>query len=392
MMSKFKSWVGIASVSLGFSLVGCGGQQAADMSGYSPRPTDTTNNVVSSGTSLGAVTLGSKFLPVLGKPAFITGMVVSSFTGQADRELGKNPLLPKEEVAYNPKTVAAALQDISGVGCNAIHIVVFDKLDGLKLDSNGLVSGLDDAFLKNLSDLLSKAETSKIQVYVSFYGGWNTQTTIKNPLTDKDARAAYLKFAVTPLTNKLKGRPSVLAIDVNNEIESSIAGKEGNLTDKGITWDQARDFIKATTNVIKSVDPARLVTCSSADHTWLNLKSGKFSKLGLDFYDFHYFDDKAAFPAVKDLRLDRPVIIGECGQKSTKADNDVQAKADVAFLTNSLQQGYAGALISEYTKDADNIQSVFDKEGKHRPVFAQVQTFVANLQMMGAASGVAASK
>ena len=391
-MIKFKSWVGFASVSLGFSLVGCGGQQAADMSGYSPRPTDTTNNVVSTGASLGAATLGSKLLPMQGKPAFITGMMVSSFTGQADRELGKNPLLPKEEVAYNPKTVAAALQDISGVGCNAIHIVVFDKLNGLKLDSNGLVSGLDDAFQKNLSDLLSKAEASKVQVYISLYGAWNTQTSIKNPLTDNAARAAYLKFAVTPLTNKLKGRPSVLAIDVNNEIESNISGKEGNLTDKGVTWDQARDFIKATTNVVKSVDPSRLVTCSSADHTWLNLKAGKFSKLGLDFYDFHIFDDKGTLAPVKELRLDRPVIIGECGQKSSKADSDLQAKVDVAFLTNSLQQGYGGALISDYSKDSENALAVFDKDGKHRPVVGQVQTFVANLSMMGAASGVAASK
>ena len=391
-MSKFKSWVGIAGVSLGFSLVGCGGQQAADMSGYSPRPPDTTNNVVPTSTSLGAATLGSRFLPLQGKPAFVTGMVVSSFTGQPDRELGKNPLLPKEDVGYSPKTVAGALQDISGLGCNGVHIVLFDKLDGLKLDSNGLVSGLDDTFVKNVSDLLSKAETSKVQVYVSLYGGWNSQTTVKNPLTDKDARAAYLKFAVTPLANKLKGRSSVLAIDVNDGMESSIAGKEGNLSDKGITWDQARDFIKATTNVIKSVDPSRLVTCSSTDHTWLNLKAGKFSKLGLDFYDFHIFDDKGTLTPVKDLRLDRPVIIGACGQKSLKADNDVQAKADVAFLTNALQQGYAGALISEYSRDPDNVQGVFDKEGKHRPVLTQIQTFVANLSMMGSTNGVAASK
>ena len=95
---------------------------------------------------------------------------------------------------------------------------------------------------------------------------------------------------------------------------------------------------------------------------------------------------------MKDLRLDRPVIIGACGQKSLKADNDVQAKADVAFLTNALQQGYAGALISEYSRDPDNVQGVFDKEGKHRPVLTQIQTFVANLSMMGSTNGVAASK
>jgi len=333
------------------------------------------------GTSFGAATLGSKLIPVQGKPAFVVGMNVSTFTGQPSHELGKNQFEPTAEVAYNPKAVAAGLQDIAVAGCNVVRIRLFDKLDGLTFDSSGLVSGLDETYMKNLSDMLGKAEPNKLQVYVCLAPVWSGTTSVKNPITDTNARTAYLKKAVIPLMAKLKGRSEVFALDVANEIESEIAGKQGNVTDKGATWDQAREFLKATVDVIKSVDPQRLVSCGSGLHGWQNVKAGKFSKLGLDFYDYHVYDDAGNLPAAKELHVDRPILIGACAQISKKADNDLQAKSDLAFLSNAQKQGYAGALLSEYGKDPESFVTLLDMDGKHRPVYAQIQSFVASLAM-----------
>lgn len=373
--------VGGAFSALGLVLAGCGGSQAQDMSGYNTRSMDTSSNAVTSGTSFGAATLGSKMLPLSGKPGFIVGINVPSFTGQPSHELGKNSLEPNAEVSYNSKLVGSALQDIAIAGCNAVKINLFQKLDGLTFDSSGLVSGMDDTYLKNLSDLLSKAEPNKLQMYLCLSPDWSAAPSIKSPLTDPAARTAYFKKALGPLVGKLKGRANIVALEVVDEVESAVSGKDGNSTDKGITWDQARDFIKAASDIVKSVDPQRLVTASSGLHGWQNVQSGKFGKLGLDFYDFHVFDDAGNLPPVKDLKLDRPVLVGSCGQSSKKTDNDIQAKADLAFLTNAQKLGYAGALLSDYDKDSGNIQSVFDKDGKHRPVYAQIQSFAATLAM-----------
>ena len=203
--------------------------------------------------------------------------------------------------------------------------------------------------------------------------------TAKDPVLDTNARNAFYKKAIVPLVVKLKGRSGVFAIDAFNEIESEVAGKDGNSTDKGATWDQARAYIKSAVETIKSVDPQRLVSSSSGLHGWDNVKAGKFSKLNLDFYDFHVYDDKGILPAAKDLRVDRPVLVGSCGQSSKKEDNDVQAKADVWFLESALKQGYAGALVSEYGKSTENALSLLDKDGKHRPILTQFQSFVASL-------------
>jgi len=379
-MSASKKFVGPVIAALGVSIVGCGGTQTGDMSGYNTGSRTLDTSTVSPATSLSAATLGSKLLPLIaGKPGFVAGLNVASFGSQPDSELGKNPLLPNAEVSYNSKLVNSAFQDMASIGSNVVRIRLFQKLDGLKLDSNGLVTGLDDTFQKNLTDLLDKAENSKLQLYVCISNSWSEFMTAKDPVLDTNARNAFYKKAIVPLVVKLKGRSGVFAIDAFNEIESEVAGKDGNSTDQGATWDQARAYIKSAVETIKSVDPQRLVSSSSGLHGWDNVKAGKFSKLNLDFYDFHVYDDKGILPAAKDLRVDRPVLVGSCGQSSKKEDNDVQAKADVWFLESALKQGYAGALVSEYGKSTENALSLLDKDGKHRPILTQFQSFVASL-------------
>ncbi len=379
-MSGSKRTVQTAYLGFGLILAGCGGTQTGDMTGYNSGSRSLDSNMVSSANSFGAATLGSKLLPLAaGKTAFVTGINISSFGGATDREFGKNPFSPESEVSYNSKQVGTTLSDLSGIGGNVVRIRLFQKFNGLKVDSAGMVSGLDETFLKNLSDLLDKAENSKVQVYVSLGDPWSESQSVKNPVSDINARNNYLKKAITPLAGKLKGRPSVFAIDVFNEIEGEVAGKEGNLSDKGVNWDQARGFLKATVDVIKSVDPQRLVSAGSGKHGWSNVRSGKFAKLGLDFYDVHVFDDKGVLPPIKDLKVDRPVLIGACGQESKKSDPELQAKADLGFLDSAQKQGYAGAILSEVGNGIDNPLNLLDKDGKHKPVLVQFQTFVTTL-------------
>ena len=359
------------------------------MSGYNSRSMDGPASQVSSGTSFGAATLGAKLIPLQGKPSFVLGVNVPSFGGQVGREFGKNALLPDSEVSYNAKQVNTNLHDISSSGFNVVRLRLFSKLDGLKVDAAGLVTGVDEALYKNVSDLLSKAENSKVQIYVCLSGPWSGTAGVKNPLMDVAARTAYLKKAVTPLIGKLKGRPSVFAVSISDGIETEIAGKDGNSTKVGATWDQARDFVKANLDIIKSVDPQRLISCGSALHGWQNVKAGKLSRLGLDFYDFQVLDDKGILPPFKEIKVDRPALIGSCGQDSKKSDNAVQSKAIMTLLGNAEKLGYAGAILSEYSKDADNPLGLLDKDGKHRPVFADLQSFSATLAMNATTAPIA---
>ncbi len=382
-MKSTKSYAGIAILSSGFLLTGCGGSQATDMTGYASQP-NSFNQPLSTATSMSASTLGAKLLPIQGKPTFIAGTELSSVSGTPDHEFGRASASSTDS-AYSPKGVTSALQDVAGFGVNVVRLTAFKHLDGLKLDANGVVTGLDDVFVKNLTDLVGKAESSKLQIYLTLSSPWQGSPA-KNPITDTAARTAFLKNAVSPLMAKLRGRASVMAVGILGQVEAEVAGKDGNGTDKGATWEQARDYIKSCTDFIKSVDSSRLVTAGSGLHGAQNLKAGKLSRLGLDFYDFQTYDDSGLLPSVKELRVDRPVILGACGPKSTKVDGDLQAKADVAFLTNAVQQGYAGAFVGDYSKDSANPMALLDKDGKHRPVCAQLQTFVANLPMMSSAS------
>lgn len=382
-----KGFAGLVSVA-GLLLAGCGGQAAQDPSGYNPNSLNNSTNPVSSAASYGAATLGVKLIPLQGKPSFVVGMDVSSFSGMPERDFGKNPLAPNAEVWYSTKAVTTALSDISSAGCNSVRVALFSKLDGLTLDGNGLVTGLDDTFKKNFSEFLAKAEAANVQVYVSLGEPWNEISAVKDPITQADARTAFLKKAVVPLVGNLKGRSCILGLDLVDNIEAEIAGKDGNGTKSGVTWDQAQAYIKAVIQIVKSVDPQRLVSCGAGMHGLDNLRAGRYSKLGLDFYDVHVNDDKGNVPPAKDLKVNRPVLIGSCGQESKKTDDKVQATAIAGFLANASKLGYAGAMLSDYSRDARNPQSLLDKDGKHRPVFAELAKFAAN-QAMSATSSTA---
>ena len=309
------------TLGVGISLVGCGGTQTTDMSGFNSagsRYGDNSN--VSTATSYGAATLGSKFLPLSGgKYSFVAGINLPTLTGQALAEFDKKPV-------YSSKSISGSLEDIATTGANVVRVALFHNLYGLKFDANGLTTGLDDGFLKDLSDLLDKAEANKMQVYVTVLDQWNDSATAKSPLTNVQARDAFFKKVLAPITSNLKGRTSVMALDMFSEIEKQVAGKEGNGTDKGLSWDQARSFLKSELDAIKAVDPARLVTASSGLHNWENIRDGRFSKLNLDFYDFHIYDDKGTLPPAKDLKTDRTILIGACGPTSKSTDVEAQTK------------------------------------------------------------------
>ena len=372
------------TLAAGISLVGCGGTQTTDMSGYNT-PTGSRygdNSMVSSATSYGASTLGTKFLPLSGgRYAFVAGITLPAVTGQTSTEFEKKP-------AYASKTVGTSMQDISSLGANVIRVNLFHSLYGLKFDNSGIVTGMDETFLKDLSDLLDKAEANKMQVYITVLDQWIDAPNAKSPLLSIPARDAFFKKVIAPLAANLKGRTSVFAVDAYSEIENQVAGKEGNGSDKGLTWDQARNFLKSEIEAIKAVDPQRMVTASSGLHGWENVKDGKFSKLGLDFYDIHVFDDKGALPAAKDLKTDRTILVGACGPSVKNTDPDTQSKADEAFMDSAYRQGYAGLLLSEYDRNPKSALSLLDKDGKHKPALSQFQTFVASLQNSASAPKV----
>ncbi|PKQ27700.1 MAG: hypothetical protein CVT63_06595 [Candidatus Anoxymicrobium japonicum] len=283
--------------------------------------------------------------------------------GQYGHDIGTNFLF-NWGCSYNHSHMQKYFQDMRKMNLNIVRIWLFENLEGLKFDSGDNVSGLDATLITNLRDTIAIAKANNIQLYLTLLNGCDVNSfefplsadhqTLRNRLIniiqDPGKRATYLNNAVGPLAAAFKGESQIYAFDVINECEGAVTGADGNIIGPGVSWDTMRSFILGTVTKIKSADATRQVTSTSGWHDWNNVMNGKFSGLGLDFYDFHVYDSAGYIPEYSTLNLDKPAILGEYGQKqNTSWDDTLQNDATRNFLTNCRNKGYdAGSLIWTY--------------------------------------------
>lgn len=313
-----------------------------------------------------AVTL----LPVNGTPQFVHGINLGWFEGQYDHDIGINPLHPEWGTWYDPVKVQAYLEDIRDMNVNVVRIWLHENKEGLTLDGAGNVTGLDPTFVTNLDDLVARAGALGLTLYMTLNGGdpdW---------VSDAGKQTSYLDNAVKPMASRYQGSNTIFAYDVMNEIESVVGGPDGNYG-AGATWGQARDYITAAAAAIRSVDPGRLITCSSGWHGCSNLQKGYFSGLGLDFYDCHVYDDAGSIPDASALGVDKPVILGEHGHTGKSKGDALQNESAIFFLYNTSAGGWAGHAIWQYDHPGStDTHRMLNSDGSWRQVGFTMRDFV----------------
>lgn len=301
---------------------------------------------------------------------FIFGVNLPWFDGQFGHDLGPEPQHPDWKVWYNGEKVSNYFTDINQIGLRVVRMWLMERAQGMKVDNDGIITGLDETFLQNLDDLVRRAKEKKLSLYLCLTTGWG-EVSYPSPIKDPQQQKAYLDKVVKPLAKRLKGNSTVFAFDIFNEIESEI---RDNARHK-VTIAQAQSFIRKNAEAIKAKDPQRLVSAGSGYNDWKNVQSGYYKNLGLDFYDVHVYRDDGYLPDVRELNSDKPVIVGEFGQLAKKEDDELQRKAVVAFMQNAVKKGYAGFFVWAYYRKSQHWRLTNDK-GEHRPVVADIQKII----------------
>jgi hypothetical protein len=323
--------------------------------------------------ALGGQQASAQLLPINGTNTFVKGANLPWLDGQYDHDIGINPLHPSWGCAYNSAHMNQYLADMHNMGINVVRLWLNENKQGLLLDSNGNVTGLDSIFLTNLDNIIKLATQNGIYMYLTLNQGdadWVTNTT---------KQASYINNAVTPIATRYKGNKHIFAYDVMNEID-------GVVYSSGAIVAQAQAYITATVSVIHSADPGRLATCSTGWQQWYNL--GYFLGLGLDFYDFHNYQDTPSFPMASSLGMDKPIYIGECGQGTALWDDAIQSTCELGALNSARSGGYAGVGIWDYNyPGSSEIFSMVNTNGSWRPVCYTIQSWsyavTVNIQISG---------
>jgi hypothetical protein len=320
--------------------------------------------------ALGAGRMGAQLLPVNGVNTFVKGSNLPWLDGQYDHDIGINPLHPSWGCLYNAGHMNQYLADMRNMGINVVRLWLNENKQGLLLDSNGNVTGLDSTFLSNLDNIVQIAAQNGIYLYFTLNEGDT------NWVTNLTAQASYINYAVIPIATRYKGNHQIFAYDVMNEIDGVVGAPDGNYG-TGATWPQAQAYITAAVSAIHTADPGRLATCSTGWHQWHNL--GHFTGLGLDFYDYHDYEDAPNLPTVASLGLDKPVYVGECGQATILWDDNLQNTAELDALNSAKSGGYAGAGIWAYQfPGSPDYHSMVNTNGTWRTVCYTIENWNYN--------------
>lgn len=306
-------------------------------------------------------------LQVRGQTKYVHGINQAWFFGRYSNDIGLNPLHPDWGTGYNGTTVNNYFADIARMKCNVVRVWMFEGCEGLSFDSSGYVSGVQAAFLTNLTDLVNKANANGLALELvllnhtlkdEFGQTLPNGATIKNFITDSTARQRFIDNAITPVVNQLKTSPAIFAYDLINE--SNIGADNGSYN-----WAAMRTFASAAATKIHTLAPGTQVTLSTqwwafgdqANHpNW-------YGGLGLDFYEYHEYNTSPNL-ASKPTWLEKPLLLGEYGPSSPSTASEAQQNtATGAYIQQAKDRGWAGTLAWKYWHSAGNGENITLTEG-----------------------------
>ena len=238
------------------------------------------------------------------------------------------------------QTLAALARD----GISVIRVFLLcDARSGVRFESDGVPSGIDDHVRPDLDALLDTARRHRIgvmPVLLDFHLCGPAQRVNGVQLggrsrlvADAVARTALVDRVVRPIVERYGADETVVAWDVMNEPEWCLRG--GLFRRTAVAFEALQRFLgDAVECVQRSARQPVTVGCAG---TW---RLDLVTPLGLDFYQIHWYDRfgwKALARPVGELGLgDRPVILGEFAGRSARIADVLQAAREA---------GYEGALV-----------------------------------------------
>jgi hypothetical protein len=269
-------------------------------------------------------------------------------------------------IAANP-AIPAEVADMAQHGVNVIRWWLWPSFrgDGVTFDESLTPTGLGGTALEDLEKALAIAEENDVYLMLTLFSfdGFAPDGESHGIFTpglapiakDPSKRAALVNNVVRPFARAVAKSPlahRVVSWDVMNEPEWAMTGPSKYCGDQAfdpmegleaLTHDQMETFVADVTAGLHEESRAH-VTVGSAAMKW----KCAFSKVDLDFYQFHTYDwVNAYWPYTKGPKsyglTDKPVVMGEFPiQGLSSADT---AKLLDAYMAN----GYGGALAWSYS-------------------------------------------
>ncbi len=270
----------------------------------------------------------------------------------------------------NPAPFADALAQMKASGSSVIRWWMFPHLvsDGIQWGADGAPSGITPSLVADIQRALALADAADVYIMLTPFSFDNFKpTTWENGVfsrslapmvTDPTLRQEVMDNLLGPIADAVAQSPyrkRMIAWDVMNEPEWAITGPsvtgdpdfqgQGNLD--LVTHAQMQTVLGEAANVLRQRSGS-LVSVGGAAIKWPKA----WSQIGLDFYQFHYYDWVYEWFPFTSVTLasagvtDKPVVMGEFPADGLSAvpSKGLPALNASQFASALQQDGYAGAL------------------------------------------------
>jgi hypothetical protein len=290
----------------------------------------------------------------------------------------------KQKSAFDLNYFSSLFRKSKASGADVIKLWLFQGLQGISVDeTTALSEELSPELLQNLKSVLYLANFYKLKVYIGLLNGNDAFRVHAEPVLLRNffinlfskktgGLENYQERILRPLFLYLndfnaKHPETIYAIDLFTEIEG--ATHYGYFKDP---WSDSREWIKNLAKFTKSLSPELKFTISAGwDKPTLELLSGYYSGLDLDFYDIHSYSDQGNirflnFICNKVMHDNKPVILGEFGQRSSVRDDQLQLESTVGFVSSAKNSCFSAAF-AWHMGGPDDLYSYTDQHGSLRP-------------------------
>jgi hypothetical protein len=263
---------------------------------------------------------------------------------------------------------------MKAAGASVIRWWMFPRLltDTIRWDSDGAPAGIAPSLVADVQRALALAEQNDVYIMLTPFSFDNFRpTTYENGVfsrslapmvTNAALRKKVMENLLGPIADAVAQSPHrkrMIAWDLINEPEwamtgPSVTGDPDFPAQPGldlVTHDQMETFLSEATDVLRARSGA-LVSVGGAAIKWAKA----WSRIGLDFYQFHYYDwvyENFPYTQVTLASMgvaDRPVVMGEFPSDGVSAipSKGLPARSASELTADLAAHGYAGALSWAY--------------------------------------------
>lgn len=285
-------------------------------------------------------------------------------------------------VSKAPSGYAADLADMHKQGANVIRWWLFPDFrgDGVTFDAMNVPTGVTATALADFAKALELADQAGLFLMPTLFSFDNFRPTQMSqgvlirgttPIAlDPGARKALVLNVVRPLVKAAQQSPyarRIFAWEAINEPEWAVVGPSLHGGDQAfdpamglsaVTHAQMETFIKDVIGGIRA-ETGAMVSVGGAAPKWAHA----WSTLGLDFYQWHYYDWINPYWPYTDgpakYGLGKPVVVGEMPMDQLSG----QSFANV--VRTFWQNGYSGALGWSYSDAKAAVSNLQAFSGQH---------------------------